>query len=166
MAGLPRFGASLDGPRLSAPGERTVVLDEGPWTMFERTGTSGGGTGFTFTHNGAPTFGPEQVHVSGPAPVVTRSAFGHGSTETLDRSGALYTGAVRLEVSVRGSYTFTVADTGDPSTDVILARPVSYAFRRWKSLLALVLGGLASVAGVVLLVLALRRRRQTAAGPA
>jgi hypothetical protein len=160
-AGLPDPRQSLNGPRMTVPGQQAVTLAEGPWTMFERTGTSRGGGGVSFTEFDSVTFGADDVVVSGPQPVTTRSAL-EGTTETLNRGGALYTGAVRFDVQAKGSYTITVRSTDPTEHEVILARPLSYSFRHWRSLLVLVLGALALVAGGVLLVLGILRQRDDA----
>jgi hypothetical protein len=159
--GLPDPRQSLDGPRMTVPGQQTVTLAEGPWTMFERTGTSRGGGGVSFTDTTGVTFGADDVVVSGPQPVSTRSDL-EGTTETLNRGGALYTGAVRFDVRGKGSYTITVRSDDPTAHEVILARPLSYSFRHWKSLVVLVLGAIAMVAGGVLLVLGILRQRREA----
>ena len=157
--GLPDFSRTMSGPRLTAPGEASVELDRGPWTLFERTGSSSGGGGFTFTENDGVTFGPDQVSVDGPAPVARRTDLGNG-TETLNRNGDVYTGAVRIEVPQKGVYTVRIADTGAPPRAVMIVRPVSYSFRHVAPLAVVALGVLLVVIGGVLLVIRVARRRR------
>jgi hypothetical protein len=154
-AAVPNFRHSFDGPRLTPPGERTVVLDKGPWTLFERTGVSRTNGPLTVTNDRGVSLMPENVAVSGPGEVRVRSDLLHGS-ETLNRFGAIYTGAVRIEVPRKGAYTIAVGRT---THEIIIARPLSYAFSRWQPLVAAFLGGLVFIAGGVMLVVGAVRRR-------
>jgi hypothetical protein len=152
---VPHFRHTLDGPRLAPPGERTVTLDKGPWTLYERTGFARTTGPLTVTENRGVTLAPEDVVISGPGEVRVRSDLLHGS-ETLNRFGAVYTGAVRIEVPRRGTYVIAVGRT---THEIIIARPLSYAFSHWRPLVTGLLGGLGVISGAVMLIVGTVRRR-------
>ena len=112
------------------------------------TGRSQGGGGLTFDVNRGVTIRPEDVTVEGPGPVRVRSDM-TGTTETVTRGNRTYTGAVRFEVPVAGSYRIVVAGEPSASGEVLLARPLSDAFSKWRWFLVFVLGMVVALVGMV-----------------
>jgi hypothetical protein len=153
---VPVIQDSLDGPRFATPSSQELTLDTGTWVVFERTGSTHGGAGFTFSEGTSVSLSPRDVTVTGPSEPVVRSDLGGNSSETVTRGSAVYTGALRFDVTTKGRYTVTVSHEGE----VLVARPLSHVFSRWPFLVAGVVGGAAVIAGVVMWIVGAGHRRE------
>src|SRR5882672_8771796 len=58
--GLPFF-RTISSKAVATPGAARLRLERGRYKIFERTGTTTGGGGFTFTRNNAVSIDPSQV---------------------------------------------------------------------------------------------------------
>lgn len=161
VALVPPLIDSVSGPRFAIPGERTLDLDQGTWTIYQHTSSTRGATsggvasgGVTVTHSRPVTLRPEDVSITGPASVqVWVHRFG---SETMTRGSKTYTGAVRFRLPESGRY--TVAITGEPG-EVLIARPVLDLLSRWPWMVAGAIGGLLVVAGFVMWLVGAGNRR-------
>jgi hypothetical protein len=95
-------GALTESP-LATPGSTDRTFTPGRYGVFERTGTSRGGGGVTFTENDLPELRTGDVTVTGPtgATVPTRYM---GAHETINQNGAVYTGVVEFHITEPGRY--------------------------------------------------------------
>ena len=152
---VPGFLDAVDGPRISVPGERSVDLEEGTWVLYQHTGTSSGGGGFTFDMNRGVTLHPDQVTVTGPADVTLR---GRGSTtETITWGDRTYTDAVRFVAPVAGRYRIELR--GEPASEVLVARPAFHSFRMWPWLLVGLVASSLVIGGMVMWLIGASNRR-------
>lgn len=154
----PAFAQMMLADAYALPMDDTMTLDAGTWVVFERTGHQEQSGPVTFTTNHATGLTPDQVSVTDAAgePVPTSRVT---STQTVNRNGTLYTGAVTFEAANEGRYHVTVSGARG---EVLVARDLMSLFASsvvWFLLIALALAGCA--VGVVLVV---RRRRQRAPG--
>ncbi len=151
---VPAFVDSLSGPRWPVPGTHRTHLDSGEWMLYENVdfGRFGG-------------VGPDDVTISGPAPVVTRWP---GSSQTITINTSEYVGVVEFDVATSGTYDITVR--GEPSLngEVLLSRPVWEFFRHWPWFLVAAAGGVLVVVGAILWIVGGvnrgRAKRAAAAG--
>jgi hypothetical protein len=156
----PTFSSALLTDSHSVPMDATMTLDAGSWVVFEQTGVQRRSGPVTTTENRGVSLTPEQVTITGPAGEVVPTA-SIGSNQTLNRNGALYTGALGFTVGTAGSYRVVV--TGDAG-GVVVSQDLGSAFASsaWWFLLAF-LSVVGCVAGLVLVVVG-RRRVTTAVG--
>lgn len=151
---VPAFIDAVSGPRWDVPGTHRTHLDEGTWLLHERVGFS------RFVE-----IGPGDVVVDGPAPVSPRD---DGSfTETITINEREYVGVVRFDITRAGTYDITVR--GEPSIagEVLLARPLSTLGSYWPWFVAIGVGGLSIVAGIIMAIIgATNRSRAARAGVA
>ena len=154
----------LRAPSYTTPMDRTMHLSPGRWSVFERTGSQVGGGGFTFTENGIPDLAPTDVTVqdSSGASVPT---FPDDQNETINRNGAIYTGAVAFHIASGGSYRITVSNGG---AQVIVARSLFDGLG--PTLVTLFICVFFFLAAIVVLLISLivrarRRRRMQPYGP-
>ena len=149
---VPAFVDAVTGPRWQVPGTHRTHLDEGDWLLHEEV-----------SFGGFVDIVPRDVVVDGPAPVAPRSDGRYNETVTIN--GREYVGVVRFEITESGTYDITVR--GEPSLrgEVLLARPISSVGSYWPWFIAIVAGGLAMVAGIVMAILgATNRSRAKRAG--
>ena len=157
----PVFFDSVNGPRFAIPGQRTLELESGTWSIYQHTGSTrgastGGGVvsgGLSFNESRPVTVTPEAVSIAGPAP---SEAWGGWFGETITRGSHTYTGAVRFDVPESGEYTISV--TGEPG-EVLIARPLSDVFGRWPWMVCGATGGLLIVIGLVMWLVGAANRR-------
>ena len=157
----PVFFDSVNGPRFAIPGQRTLELETGTWSLYQHTGSTrgastGGGVvsgGLSFNENRPVTVTAAAVSITGPAPV---DVWGGWFGETITRGSNTYTGAVRFEVPVGGEYTISV--TGEPG-EVLVGRPLSGVFGRWPWMICGATGGLLIVLGLVMWLVGAANRR-------
>ena len=150
-----------DGYRL--PMDATMTLDAGTWVVFERTGRLEQRGPITVTTNRRTRLTPERVSVTDPAgePVPTSRLT---STQTIDRNGVVYTGAVAFDAARDGQYRLTVSGTRG---HVLVARDIFGMFASsvvWLLLIAVALVG--CITGVALIVTGRRRERPSGDRPA
>ena len=153
----PAVVNGITGRSYATPMDQVVTLSHGKWVVFERTGSQSGGGGVTFTQNGAVTLSPDDVEVTDPDgnPVVTSFTT---SNETINRNGAIYTGAVSFEANVHGDYRVRISATGD---QVLLSRDLGSLFGSVLGFFLTAVGaGLLLVAGIVVLIVSATRRRR------
>src|SRR3954471_23779366 len=138
-------------------------LGTGTWMVFERTGTTTGSGGVTFTHNNIPDLTPEQVTVTDPAGVrvPTRVVT---VNETITKGSRIYTAAVQFHADSAGRYQVQII-TPD-ARQVLIARSLGETFRGFIPLAVIASGGgLLFLAGAVLLIVgAVRRSRAATTG--
>lgn len=156
----PVFFDSVNGPRFVIPGQRTLELETGTWSIYQHTGSTRGAStggvvsgGLSFNESRPVTVTPEAVSITGPAPA---EVWGGWFGETITRGSNTYTGAVRFEVVESGDYTLSVA--GEPG-EVLVARPLSDVFGRWPWMVCGATGGLLLVVGLVMWLVGAANRR-------
>ena len=128
--------AALDQPTQSLPARFVVHLDQGDFAVYQRTGTS------------------SQV---GPVTAAWPSG-----TETLTNNGEIFTAAVVFAAPDPGDYTISVKGTGEV---LVGERVFTVMSKALPWLLGLGLGGLAFIAGLIALIVALSRRKNAAVQP-
>jgi len=142
---------------ISTPGVARRHLTAGRWFICQRTGTTSGGFGFTFTHNNAPTLQPDEVTVAGsdgnalPVSFVTVN-------ETITEGSQIYTAVVQFDVVVSGTYTVSVET---PDSQIIITRPLGETFRDVLGFVAVgAVGGVLIATGATMLVVGSVRRNR------
>jgi len=155
---------TLSNPARTTPVDVSMELDEGTWTVFEKTGSQSR-TGDPVTDpTGGPWLGPESVEIT--AADGTRLEVETESGQTLTRNRTVFTGAARFDVPVKGTYRVKVSSpAADENVDVVIAPALGTGFRDVLGWLAV--AGLSIpvfILGVVLLIVgAVRRRRRAPA---
>ena len=139
---VPGCVDQFSGPRIDVPGQRTVELDDGTWTIHQRV-------------DGSPLLGPGDLVVSGED-VEVRSM---GFSETLSINEVDYVGIARLEVGTSGPVTIGTGVGGEPSQLQYSELLVTRGFAGFGRLVGWTV---AAVVGVVLIVLGLVRRSRRA----
>lgn len=121
VVGLWKLFGGIGSGRVRTPGTVTRDLGEGPWVIYQRTGTD---TGDGSTSAGQPTMTGEEVRVTGPDGrriLVTRQT-GNG---TITINDAVYSSALGFHAPQAGTYRleFTV-----PRGDVLVQRKLVDTF--------------------------------------
>jgi hypothetical protein len=154
-----RFFGSLTAPSFSTPGVQRRHLGTGTWFVFQRTGTSSGGAGFTVTFNDGVTLTGDDIEVTGPDGTLcpVRPVTVH---ETITRNSTIYTAAVQFTAPAQGVYTLQVPVD---RSRLIVTRSLGSTFRRSLAWMATGAAGgaIVVIGGVLLLVRAVRRSRTT-----
>jgi hypothetical protein len=154
------FVRTISSKAVATPGVAHVRLERGGYTIFERTGTTAGGGGFTVTRNNAVSIDPSQVSVTaagGGDRLVVKPAT--GVTERITRGSEIFTGAIRFRVDARGDYEVRV-DTSRPG-DVLVARSFGDTLHSVLGWVGAALGGAAiGLAGITMLIIGSVRRRR------
>jgi len=153
----------IDTRSVTTPGTTQRRLTTGTWIVYQRTGTTEGGTGFTFGDNSSPDLQPGQVTVTGPDGTQLAVQFA-SEDDTISHNTKVFTSAVQFSVPSTGVYviSFNTPDSGE----VIVARSLGSTFRSvGGALSALGLGALLVLTGLTLLFVGIFRR-QRAARPA
>jgi hypothetical protein len=146
------------------PGETRLHLTPGRYLLFQRTGTTTGGGGITFTQDRGVNLPPSAVSVTetnGEGLDVGLP----GATETITRGGRKYTGAVEFRVPNADDYVIRV--DAPAQDDVLVARSIGETFRSLLPWIGLgVLAFLVIATGVTLLIVGeVRRHRQARVPP-
>lgn len=153
---------TLDGPVYTAPAGVNLELKARTYVVMEETGSRGGGSGFTITHNGPLMIGPEDVHVTGPtgASVLT----GHpGSSQTVTRGNVIFTGAASFDAEDAGEYQIAIA--GSAGTRFVIAEDFGSSFKSVAGWGALGFGAVALlVLGVIVMMVGAARQRARVPG--
>ncbi|MGH9125917.1 MAG: DUF2510 domain-containing protein [Acidimicrobiales bacterium] len=140
---------------MATPGVSERQLGSGRWFIYQRTGTTTGGGGFTITHNNPPTLQPSDV-VVGSADGSRLAVSYVTVNETLTQNGRIYTAVVQFDVPSAGLYRVQVAT---PNSSVIVNRSLGYTFGGLVGFIAVTLvGGLVLLAGIILLIVGVVRR--------
>ena len=154
--------ADFTAPVESAPTVVSRDLTPGTYMVFELTGTTRRVGPLTTSRDTGVTLTPDEVRVTAAdgTPVAVDVPT---TTETLTRGQSTFTGAVRFVISSRGTYRIAV---GAPGIKVIVAPSFASSFGRSLAWIGvLLLGGLLAVAGVVILIVRLVRRKRVVASP-
>jgi hypothetical protein len=148
---------TLSTSSISTPGALRRHLAPGTWFVFQRTGTTSGGGGFTVTRNDAPTLTPSEVTVTAPDGSELEVRF-VTVNETITKGSRIYTAVVQFKAASSGSYTVRVQT---PGSEVIIARSLGETFRGILGLVAVgSVGGVLIAAGVILLIVGYVRRNR------
>lgn len=162
VAALPTVVVAVRAVRTLSTGEVTTPttversLSAGTWVIYQRTGTTVDGGGFTTTHNGIPDLSPDEVSVtdSSGRPIAVRPVT---FNETITKGSRIYTGAVQFRVTRRDVYRIQVITGG--SSAVLIARSFGDTFRNFVALAVVgSAGGFIFVLGLVLLIVGVVRR--------
>ncbi len=153
--------AALDQPTQSLPARFVVHLDQGDFAVYQRTGTSSQVGPVSSKVNHAVTVRPQDVTVTGPTGQTLTAAWPSG-TETLTNNGEIFTAAVVFAAPDPGDYTISVKGTGEV---LVGERVFTVMSKALPWLLGLGLGGLAFIAGLIALIVALSRRKNAAVQP-
>lgn len=152
---------------LRPSGETTLVLDAGQQSVWQATGKTSGGGGFTFSTNAAPTVRPADLRVVGPDGADVPVTSVGGVSETLNVGGQIWTAVAHVDVPREGSYRVTVRTTGGPQLSI--GPSLATSFRRTVPWLVTgaVSGALLVTGAIVMVVAAVRRsnERKRLAGP-
>lgn len=146
-------------PKVHVPGQTTVHLKAGKYVIFQRTGTTAGGAGFSFTTDRGVSIDPSMVSVSSAAG--TAIAVGiPGGTETITQGSRRYTGAVEFRVPSEGDYRILV--DAPSQSDALVSRSIGETLRSLLPWIGVgVVAFLLFAAGVTLLIVGeVRRNRQ------
>ena len=146
------------------PGQTRLHLKPGKYLVFQRTGTTTGGGGITFSRDRGVSLAPSMVTVT-EATGEGLDVGVPGSTQTITRGGRKYTGAVEFRIPNTDDYVIRV--DAPPQDDVLVARSLGEAFRSLVPWIGLgVLAFLVFAAGVTLLIVGeVRRHRQNRPPP-
>jgi hypothetical protein len=159
------FGKTILGTdSVALPAHLQRHFGSGTYEVYQRTGTRGGGGGFTFSNDEPPTLQPQDVVVVGSdgSQLVTSPAL--GAQETITRGSGSYTGVVTFNVTTSGDYTVNIAADGGLPEAIVTRSIGSAAHAAAKWLVLLVLGALAAAIGVVLLIVGIVRRNRASQG--
>jgi len=150
--------AITSGPVLSLPTDTRMHLSAGTYLVYQRTGTTHGGGGVSFSSSGPPTLQPSDVAVSAPDGTTVPVDY-PGSSESLTRGSASYTGAVSFDVPRSGDYEVRIGPPHGGTPRAIVARSLGSMVHKiagWAALAAL--GFFVGIVGVVLLIVGIVRR--------
>jgi len=135
-------------------------LDAGHYLVFEQIGRSTSVGPLSSTTQGPTTITPADVVVTSPTGR-TLAVAEPGTSQTIDRNGSIYGGAVSFHVPEAGRYRVTVNAPGE--TRVLVAPGLGQTFLRALPGIAVAgLGFVAGATGLVLLIIAWVRRRSAA----
>lgn len=153
---------TITAPVFTAPFQTSLELKHHRYQLLQQTGTQRGGGGLAITNYGSVTLTPADVRVLGPAGDLLASRQASGS-DTIDRSGVVFTGAVDFDAPSAGLYQISV--NGPPGSQLIIAEDVAASVGSVAGWFAgLGLGGLAFVAGFIVLLVGFSQQRRAAPG--
>ena len=141
--------SAVGGSTYQTPMDQTLQLDAGKYVIYERTGTSDGSQ-FPVTTTGPVDIALDNVQVTGPDGAAVAVNYPRG-TDTITRNGIVYTGAVAFRADHSGRYEIRVASDSD-SRVLVSKDIVSEVLSALIWVLGVVVGGLLSVIGFVLLI--------------
>lgn len=160
----PAFKDALVRPACPTPCSEALDLEAGHYLVFEEIGRSTSVGPFSSTTQGLTTITPDEVAVTSP----TGQALEIGqptSSQTIERGGTIYGGAVSFEVPAAGRYRIAVDAPG--ATRILVAPGLGQTFLRALPGIGVAgLGGAVGLTGVVLLIMAWIRRRHAATATA
>jgi hypothetical protein len=160
VVGLVRVVHVVTGGQVvTAPVTLHRQLDAGTWEVFERTGTRSGSFGVSFSSTSTVTLTPNDVTIDGPPGAVLTEY--PSDIETLTRGNAQYTAAVSFSVDQAGAYDIEVRSPRP--LQIIVAHSLADTVPSvlgWFALMGA--GGLAAVAGLVMLIVGVVRRNRLA----
>jgi len=137
----------------ATPIHLSLHLHHARYTVFERSGTR---SGFGSINSGLVTIDPSQVTVRDPDGQSV-FVFRPGTTETITRNSAVYTGAVQFDAPKTGNYDIQL-QTAIPTT-VLITRSLGDAIRSvlvW--IVTGAVGAIMLVGGLVMLIVGVTRR--------
>jgi hypothetical protein len=138
------------------PAHVTLQCQVGDYLVYQHTATTDSGPGFSISHGGPLTIGPDQVEVIGPDGSRVPTWSGTGS-ETITKGSQTYSSAVGFHAAMAGTYSVAVQST--MPTSVIIAPSLgSQVAHAALWLLLSAAGGLIAVVGLVLLIVGSSRR--------
>lgn len=150
-------------PVFSLPAHLHRHLDKGTYQVYQRTGDTHRGNGFTFSNGGPPGLGPSDVTVTSVTGESVPTSYPGNLTETINRGSGIYTGAVRFDVPSAGDYDIAIrAQGGIPQA--IVTRTLGDTVRGavpW--LLTVAAGVLLATVGLVMLIVGIVRRGRASA---
>jgi hypothetical protein len=149
------FWDVITGPRYVIPGTVVVHLDSGTHIVFEQTGTSESSGALTVSRFDAVSIEPNQVTVTAPDGSDLRVRQSDPG-ETIDRNSDHFVAAVEFHAPEDGTYRLRFRTA---TTRVMIQTPFGDVFRNnvgW--IVAVVMGGLLFVGGLVLLIVGIARR--------
>lgn len=151
---------TLSGPVYTAPAGVNLELKARKYVVMEETGSRSGGSGFSITHNGPLTLGPDDVRVTGPGGATVQTDYPNG-TQTVSRGNVIFTGAASFDVADAGEYQVAIA--GSAGTRFVIAEDLGSSFESVAGWAVLGFGaGALLVLGVILMLVgAARQRAQT-----
>jgi len=155
--------AALTSPVRRAPLDVQLAMQAGEYTVFQRTGASGGAGPVTVTVTSvdAPTLTADDVHAAGPdGRLVEVRPLPGNVHESLARGSLIFTGVAHLRIPAAGTYRVTIA--ADPAAQVVITPSFEFGpVIGWIG--GGVLSVLAAAGGLVLFLVGLRRGRRTVA---
>jgi len=119
------FIDTVSGPRIPVPGEASVDLEAGRWTVHQRV-------------DGAARLGPDDLAVEGDGISVESMPVGFSETVTLNE--VEFVAFARVRVETAGTVVISTRAVGEPSaasSELLVTRGLGDLFRRWPWFLAL-----------------------------
>lgn len=151
------FQDALMRPPCATPCSEVLDLDAGHYLVFEEIGRSRSVGPFSSTTEGPTSISPADVTVTAPAGRVL-DIVPAGSSQTIDRNGAIYADVVSFRVSEAGRYRIVV-DAPRP-TRILVAPGLGQTFAKALPGIGVAVVGFAlGMTGLVLLVVAWVDRR-------
>jgi hypothetical protein len=147
--------SAVGGATYSTPTDQTLQLDAGKYVIYEQTGSSDGSQ-FPVTTTGPVDIAPQDVQITGPDGAAVDTDYPAG-TDTINRNGIVYTGAVAFRAAHSGRYEIRVES--ESGSRVLVSKDiVSEVLSALIWVLGLVIGGLVTAVGFVLLIIHWTRR--------
>jgi hypothetical protein len=156
---VPFVGVIATSPTLNTPGTTSLDLKAGQYKVYERTGFTGGGSGFNFSNNNDVTLGVESVTVTSPdgSPIAMHRV---AADETITRGSRVYTSALGFSIPRRGRYEVQVGNT--QGGQIIVSRSIVDTFGAVAPWIATgALAVLTLLVGFTLLIVGSVRRGRT-----
>jgi hypothetical protein len=146
----------LDSPVYQAPVGIVVDCHAGDYYVYQQVGSQVSGPGFSFSHTGLSTLAPDQVRVTSTNGTQL-STWATDSSETITEGSGIYASTVGFHVAAAGKYKVQIAAV-TPSS-VIVAPSIGSQFVHATQWLVVVgIGGLLTIVGIMLLIVAIVRR--------
>lgn len=153
----PAFNDVLLRSPCATPCSEVLDLDAGHYLVFEEVGRSTSVGPFSSTTEEPMTIAPADVVVTSPTGRILDVAQ-PGSSQTIDRNGAIYGGAVSFQVPEAGRYRVVV--DAPRATRILVAPGLGQTFLRALPGIGVAsLGFAVGLTGLVLLIVAWIRRR-------
>ena len=155
----PAFKDALVRAPCATPCSEVLDLDAGTYLVFEEIGRSTRVGPFSSTTQGPTTVSPADVTVTSPTGRAL-DVSEPGSSESINRNGGIYAGAVSFHVAEPGRYRVVVDSASD--TRILVAPGLGQTFiRALPGIGAAAIGFAVGLTGLVLLIIAWSRRRTT-----
>ncbi len=136
------FVDTVSGPRIPVPGEASVDLEAGTWTVHQRV-------------DGAARLRPDDLLVEGDG--ISVESMPGGFSETVTLNEVEFVAFARLRVTTGGTVAISTRSVGEPSaatSELLVTRGMGDLFRRWPWFFAL----LASIPIIIVGLVRWRRR--------